>query len=350
MKGIAIEGDRNVSLKDFPIPEVGLNQVLIKVKSATICGSDLHFYRASASELGKRTSYISGHEGSGVVEKVGDKVRNVRAGDRVAVFHRFGCGYCVKCRTGWPQYCESGETNTLVMGQATNPVISTGTFGEYMLAPSEVCFKIPDSINFESGSIIGCNGITAYNIIRKLGISSGQVVAVFGLGPLGLTAGILLKRMGAIPIGVELSEERRKLAGKFEFFDAVSSIEELRSVLKTISDGKREVDSALDFTGNNTAINNAVEIVKPLGSVGLVGIGPGLETASLSPKKFLERGVTITGILVGNVLNMYELIEFVSTHKIDFSRIVTDRFRLSDPKSAFSKAEKGSFGKVALEP
>ena len=350
MKGIVIKGNKNLSLEDFPIPDVQPNQVLIRTGAASICGSDLHFFRNDKDRLGKRVSYIAGHEGSGIVDKVGEYVQNVKKGDRVAIFHRYGCGYCESCRKGWPQYCKSGKTNTIVMGQALNPITSSGTFSEYILVPSEVCFKIPDSINFESASIIGCNGITAFSIIQKVGIKSGDIVAVFGLGPLGMTAGLILEKIGAISIAVDLSSERRKLGKNLGFRYVVSSLEELKDSLKSIADGKKEIDVALDFTGNNVAINNAVSIVKPLGYVGLVGIGPGLETATISPKKFLERGVTITGIDVGNMLNMFDLIDFVVKSNIDFSRIVTDRFKLSEAETAFEKAEKGSYGKVVFFP
>lgn len=350
MRGIEIKGEKQVAIEDFQIPNVLSNQVLIRTKAASICGSDLHFYRSPREELGKRVSYIAGHEGSGIVEKIGENVKNVSPGDRVAIFHRYGCGYCESCRRGWPQYCKTGKTNTMVMGQSVTPILSTGTFSDYILAPDEVCFKIPRFINFEAGSIIGCNGITAFNIIRKVGIKAGDIVVVFGLGPLGITAGLILEKMGVVPIGVELSSERREIAKRLGFRHVVSTIEELKITLNTLSDSTQEVDVALDFTGNNGAINNAIEIVKPLGNVGLVGIGPGLNNTSISPKKFLERGVTISGILVGNILNMFDLIEFTELHKIDFSKIVTNRFKFGEAEKAFSIAEKGSFGKVVLTP
>lgn len=348
MEGIEIKGNRKVEIKHFQTPNVGSNQVLIRTKIASICGSDLHFYRSPPEELGKRVAYIAGHEGSGIVEKVGENVMNLSQGDRVAIFHRYGCGYCESCRKGWPQYCKLGKSNTIVMGQSSIPILSTGTFSDYILAPAEVCFKIPKFINFEAGSIIGCNGITAFSIIRKVGIKPGDIVVVFGLGPLGLTAGLILEKMGVVSIGVELSRERREIAERLGFYRTVSTLEELKNTLNTLSDSAQEVDVALDFTGNNEAINNAIEIVKPLGNVGLVGIGPGLNNTSINPNKFLERGVTISGILVGNIYDMFDLIKFTEINKIDFSKIVTHRFKLADAEKAFSIADKGSFGKVIL--
>lgn len=348
MKGVAITGDRAVKLGEFPRPSPQGKQVLIRTEAATICGSDLHFYRTVSSELGKRTSYIAGHEGSGVIEEIGFEVENVRIGDRVAIFHRYGCGHCEACQKGWPQYCNENQSNTIVMGQSSSPWTSSGTFAEYILAPSEVCFRIPDSINFESGSIIGCNGITAYSIISKLNVTPGEIVAVFGLGPLGLTAGIFLRKMGAFPVGVELSPERRALGEKLGFVATSESITKVlkENVLDSVKN--KEVDVTIDFTGNSRAINDAVGIVKPLGRVGLVGIGPGLDSATISPRSFLERGVTLTGTLVGNLHQMYDLIRFVDRNEINLSNIVTNRYGLSDAQTAFRVADKGVEGKVSL--
>ncbi len=348
MIGVKIKGNYNVGVEEVAIPDVGSHQVIIQTEASTICGSDLHFYRSPSIEMGNRVNFIAGHDGSGIVHKIGDHVENIKVGDRVAIFHRYGCGVCENCIKGWPQYCKEGKSTTLVMGQSVIPWKSSGTFAEYILCPSDVCFKIPDSINFEAGSIIGCNGITAYSIITKLGIKSGDIVGIFGLGPLGITASMILNGMGAIPIGIDLSLERRKLAEKLGLPYSANNISKLGDSIDIISHKRYEIDVTIDFTGNSNAINDAIRIVKPLGKVGLVGIGPGLESTVIKPTQFLEKGVTISGILVGNIHNMYDIIRFVDKHNIDFSKMITDRFKLSEAIKAFTIAEKGTEGKIAF--
>jgi len=345
MRGVVFLGDRKVAIKEFPDPEPGKNEVVVRMKAATICGSDMHVYRSSKEELerSRPKDLIAGHEPSGVVEKVGECVENVSEGDRVSVFHIFGCGYCEMCRKGYPMYCMTPGGYHALSGDVN------GSMADFLLVPSWICMNLPSELSFIDGAILGCAGMTAYQILTKLEVTARDTVAIYGLGPLGDCALILAKALGAKVIGVDVIPERIKLAEDLGLDISINAKEkDPIQEIKKIAGGKGGVDVALDFTGNPTATNNAVRSVKPLGKVGVMGVGTGMTNPVIEPIIFVSQGIWVTGTRVSNINLYFDCVNFMLEHGISFEKVVTHRFPLEKAQEAFELFDTLKTGKIAF--
>jgi propanol-preferring alcohol dehydrogenase len=346
MKGVMLTGDRQVSVRDYPDPAPGLGQAVVEMKASTICGSDMHVYRLTREEAGKRPQVIAGHEPCGVVRSVGDNVTNVKPGDRVSVLHAIGCGYCEDCVKGYDYRCKNMPTidgKPWWTGQTGN---KDGGFADYLLVPSRGCLPLPNELSFIDGAIMACAGGTAYEVLKKLGVSSHDTVAVYGLGPVGLCAVLVAKGLGADVIGVDILDERLDVGLKL---GADSVIDALKSnvldELKTRTRG-RGSDAAVDFSGSNSARANAIGGVRFGGRVGFIGHG---ETElPIRPSDLINRDITIRGSPIFRTDTYFEMADFLVKNKISLERSVTHRFRIDEADEAFRLFDSGRTGKVAF--
>lgn len=345
MRGVVYLGDRRVAVKNFPDPEPKRNEVLVRMKAATICGSDMHVYRMTAEEIKKHRpkGCIGGHEPSGVIEEVGECVRNVEKGDRVSVFHLFGCGHCEMCRKGYPMYCTTLGAASAVSGNVD------GAMADFLLVPSWPCLKLPDELSFVDGAVLGCAGMTAYQILTKLEVTARDTVVIYGLGPLGDCAVLLAKALGARVIGVDLIEERIELGESLGLDISLNAKNEdvLRGIQKaTIRKGGADV--ALDFTGNAVATSNAIRSVRPLGKVGVMGVGSDMSKPVIVPGVFPSKGIWVTGARVSNMNLYFDCVNLMLDHSISFEKIVTHRFPLERAQDAFRLFDTLKTGKIAF--
>src|SRR5262249_10139951 len=195
----------------------GPGEVVLAMKASGMCGSDLHAYRASrrgsvAASLGLGGGagpVIAGHEPCGVVADRGPGLLEAAApiGQRAMNHHYRGCGQRAHCRAGWSQLCRAGVP---VYG-----VTAHGGHAHFMKVPATTLVPLPDELSFEEGAAISCGTGTAYGALRRLELSGRDTLAVFGQGPVGLSATQLGTAMGARVIAVDLSAERRQLAREF---------------------------------------------------------------------------------------------------------------------------------------
>src|ERR671930_2075102 len=247
MRGAVFLGDRRVELRSFPDPTPGEGEVVISMKASGLCGSDLKFYRSPAgaaqAALGLGTlaePFIGCHEPCGVVVARGPGVseREAPTGQRVMDHHYAGCGVCAHCRTGWSQLCRAGIT---VYG-----VTAHGGHADYLKVPARTLVPLPEELSFAEGAAVACGTGTAYSALKRMKLCGGDTLAVFGQGPVGLSATVLGVAMGARVIAVETSAERMKLAKEFGA-DAVidASREDPVDALKDLTNGQG-VDLALD--------------------------------------------------------------------------------------------------------
>ena len=189
MKGIVFLGDREVGLHDFTDPTPGPRDVILEIKASGMCGTDLHAYRRAPS--GQDPS-IAGHEPCGVVVALGDQVsdREAQIGARVMVHHYDGCGVCRHCKTGWTQLCDDGS---VAFGSGKGH----GGHARYMRVPAHTLIPLPDDLSFATGAAISCGTGTAYGALKRLGLEGDETIAVFGQGPVGLSATQFGAAMGA---------------------------------------------------------------------------------------------------------------------------------------------------------
>ena len=344
MRGIVFLGDRKVELRNFPDPTPGPGEVVIQMKASGMCGSDLKFYRSPPGEAqkalglgGDAEPFIGGHEPCGVVVARGPGVseREAPTGQRVMDHHYAGCGACKHCRVGWSQLCRQGIT---VYG-----VTAHGGHADYLKVPVRTLVPLPDELSFAEGAAVACGTGTAYGALRRMHIAGGDTLAVFGQGPVGLSATVLGKAMGVRVIAVETSSERLKLAKDFGADTLVDASREdaVKSLLEhTRNEG---VDLALDCTGAAAARRAAVRCVKTWGTACYVGEG-GDVTLDVSPD-LLRRQVTLIGSWTFSAMGMLECARFIADKRIALERIFSHRWKLEQADAAYRSFDTQTTGK-----
>ncbi len=337
-KGLILLGNRQAEVREFPLSKPGAGEILIKVKAAGICGSDLHFYRSTPEKLGIRRGVVIGHEPSGVVDAIGHGVTRFHPGDRIAVNHTLGCGFC--------EYCLSGET---VLCSEALGIAASGYGGdtEYMLMPARNCFHLPDELSCIEGAFIGCTGATAYNALRKLAPSGRSTLAIFGLGPVGLSALLIGNALGAAVVGIDIVPERMAMAKELGAADVVNAADtDAVDAIRSLTRG-RGADLVFETSGAPAAQSQAVDVVCPRGKVAFVGMGKGEK--SICPEQFLDKQAMLFGSKVMPAHLYAEMTRFMLDNDVRFEKLVTHRVALEDGPSAFAEFDSGAAGKFVFD-
>ncbi|HOH25153.1 MAG TPA: zinc-binding dehydrogenase [Bacteroidales bacterium] len=342
MQAAYLPGNSTVVLKEVEIPVPGHGEVLIKMKSSTICGSDIRaIYR---EHLGKGPegyqNKICGHEPSGQIVKCGPGLRRFKEGDRVVVYHISGCGLCNDCRRGYMISCTSPYRRAYGWQR-------DGGMAEYLLAEEKDLVLLPDSLTYTDGAQIACGFGTVYEGLEKIGISGNDAVLVVGLGPVGLASLMLAKAMGANKlIGVDTVQERLDIAKEKGLADAVFLSD--ADALKKIQDltGGNGVERAVDCSGNTYGRQLAVRATRKWGKIVLIGEGGTME---LNPSPdLIHDQKAVYGSWVTNIWRMEELVERIVRWNIHPEDLVTHRFKLDNASEAFALMAEGKCGKVAV--
>lgn len=342
MQAAYLPGNSTVVLKEVEVPVPGHGEVLIKMKSSTICGSDIRaIYR---EHLGKGPegyqNKICGHEPSGQIVKCGPGLRRFKEGDRVVVYHISGCGLCNDCRRGYMISCTSPYRRAYGWQR-------DGGMAEYLLAEEKDLVLLPDSLTYTDGAQIACGFGTVYEGLEKIGISGNDAVLVVGLGPVGLASLMLAKAMGANKlIGVDTVQERLDIAKEKGLADAVFLSD--ADALKKIQDltGGNGVERAVDCSGNTYGRQLAVRATRKWGKIVLIGEGGTME---LNPSPdLIHDQKAVYGSWVTNIWRMEELVERIVRWNIHPEDLVTHRFKLDRVSEAFALMAEGKCGKVAV--
>ena len=343
MKGVNFLGDRKLVVREFPKPTPGPGDVLVKMKASAICGTDMHHYRKSWDELvayrkglNGSTDTITGHEPSGVVEEVGPDVVNVKIGDRVSVYQHFGCGTCRHCLVGDVMYCPERRG----MGSAKD-----GSAADYLMCPERNCMPIPDWLSFEKAAVLSCAGGTGYQSVKRLNIQPGETFAVFGLGPVGLSALMFGIAAGAKIFGVDIIPERLELAKKLgaeETFNASTSnpVTELMSLTNGIG-----VDAAADYSGNKNSQRAIMDAARKGGRAVIVGVGGEF---TVSTGTMIDKQFTLMGSWVYNKDQFSEIIRYVGEHQVPIEDMITHRFTIDEAQEALDLFDAGKAAKIVF--
>jgi len=333
MKAVVFTGDRTLELMDVPDPTPGPGEVVLEIKASGMCGSDLHQYRAPRKEK----LNIAGHEPCGIVAAVGAGVSEAQAkvGDRVMDHHYSGCGVCKHCRDGWSQMCLEG---TIVYGG-----VGDGAHAKYMLVPAHTVVKLPDALSFKTGAAISCGTGTAYGALKRLDLAGDETIAIFGQGPVGLSATQLAKAMGARVIALDISEERRDLAVKFGADEVVDPLaNDVVEAIRDLTHGEG-AQKSLDCSSNPEARRAAVQAVRTWGTACFVG-ETGEVTLDVS-NDLLRRQVTLVGSWTFSKNGQADCAEFVADRKIDVDSLFTHEFTLDQADEAYKLFDTQTTGK-----
>jgi len=344
MRGVVFTGDKHVELMEFPDPTPGFGEVVLEMKASGMCGSDLKHYRRPRGV--RQTSgiaaaagpVIAGHEPCGVVAAVGPGVdpRAAREGARVMVHHYQGCTTCGHCRTGWQQLCQ--KTSVKVYGNNSH-----GGHAQYMCVPANTLVPLDDALSFTAGAAISCGTGTAYGALRRMNVSGNDTLAIFGQGPVGLSATQLAAAMGARVIALDISPQRLERARAFgaaetinpSNVDAVAAIRELTHGLGA--------DLTLDTSSSPEARIQAIRALKVWGTCCFVGEG-GEVTIDVSPD-MLRRQATVIASWTFSSVGQAECAQFIIDRGIKVDALFTESWKLDQAEQAYRLFDQQTSGK-----
>lgn len=342
MKAAYLPGNSTVVLKDVEIPKPGYGEVLIKMKSSTICGSDIRaIYREHTGKGAEGyQNKICGHEPCGQIVECGEGLRRFKKGDRVIVYHISGCGVCNDCRRGYMISCTSPYRKAYGWQR-------DGGMAEYLLAEEKDLVLLPDSLTYTDGAQIACGFGTVYEGLEKIGICGNDSVLVVGLGPVGLAAAMLAKAMGANKvIGADTVPERMTIAKEKNLCDEVvmsdgNALDKIRELT-----GGNSVERAVDCSGNTYGRQLAIRGARKWGKIVFIGEGG---TVEFNPSPdIIHEQKTIYGSWVTNIWRMEELVERIVRWGIHPEDLVTNRFPIEKASEAYALMAEGKCGKVAV--
>lgn len=330
MKAAFLIKPYNIEIREIEKPEIkNDDEVLIRIKSVGVCGSDVHYYKEGRiGDFVVKEPLILGHESSGIIEKVGENVKNVKEGERVAIEPGIPCRKCDYCKEGKYNLCPD------VKFFATPPV--NGTFCEYVVHPADFVYKLPDEISLDEATLIEpfSVGIHASDIA---GIKPGEKVLISGLGPVGLLASLSVKINGAIPYGIDRVEKRLEFARKFGADFLINTekvdIKEIKNILP------EKVDVVFECSGFSPLMEETINWVKRGGRI--VFIGMGTDYLNLNISKITVDEIKISGLF--RYANTYKkAIEMIRGSKINLKPLIGKNFKLEEVKEALEYPGKNS--------
>ncbi len=323
-----------------PIPKIGPTEALVRVKIASICGTDLHIFDWDEwSQHRIRPPLIQGHEMAGEVERIGGEVTSVGKGDYVSFEGHIACGQCYECRTGQAHVCR----NLRIMG-----IDRDGAFAQYVAVPAANLVKNDPSLPLEVATIQDPLG-NATQVVINANVP-GKSIAIFGLGPIGLMAVGLAKALSpAQVIAIEYRNEYRKQLARKLGADVVLESDDTtvgRIMELTAGEG---VNDVLEFSGAPPALQQALQVVRPGGGIHLLGLYSNSVTINLSDDVIM-RGVTLYGITGRRMfLTWYQMGGILRSQHMNLKPLVTHRFPLDDYEKALETVRSRQCGKVVFD-
>lgn len=335
-------------------------EVKIRVIATGLCHSDVNVFEGKTPV---EPPVIAGHEISGIVEEVGDKVDNLKVGDKVVSAFIHPCGKCKNCITGNENLCEVFARNrlkgTLLDGTTRlhfkdgRPIrfFLGGGFAEYAVVPYTALTKVPDDVDLRKVAVLGCAGLTAYGAVNSAKIEAGESVAVIGVGGVGLSIIQLLKAVGAGRI-IAVGTKKWKLEKALELgaTDTINSKEtEVTKAIKEITGGGPDV--VIEAGGTQETIRMAIDSVRIGGRVVLVGLPPTTAEIPLRIASIVRNGIKIIGNYGGRPrIDMPRLIELVKLGKYDPSSLITGTFKLEEINEAVKLLQEGNAIRSLIVP
>jgi threonine 3-dehydrogenase len=335
------EAAPGTEVREVKVPTFGDNEVLVKVKVASICGTDLHIYawdRWAQNRI--HPPLIPGHEFCGHVEACGKKVTSTKEGDFVSAEMHVACGKCLQCRTGEAHICQ----NVKIIG-----VDSDGAFAEYVVIPESNIWKLDPEIPQEYASILDPLGNAVHAVLA--GEIATKTVAITGCGPIGLFSIAVARAVGASQVfAIEVNEHRRRIAKQMRADTVLDpTTEDARSVIMEKTGGLG-VDVVLEMAGQADAIRTAFDIVRRGGRISLLGLTSKPISLNFS-EDIIFKGITVQGINGRRMYQTwYQMSALLKNQKLDLHPVITDRMPLSDFSRGMDRLKTGEASKILLYP
>ena len=304
--------------------EVRANEVLVRVGACGICGTDIHIFKG---ELPLKYPIVPGHEISGEVVEVGEEVQFFRKGDKVAVNPNLYCRKCYYCKRGLVHFCENWKAIGIHL---------PGGFAEYVKVPEFLLHKVPKTLSFEEAAFaepIAC----CLHGIRRLEISPGDKVAVFGLGPIGLIHLQLAKMSGAsLVIGIDLIEKKLKIAENLGADYTINA--SLKDPVKEIMNltKRRGVDKVIEATGSPRVLEQTLKVADYCGKILVFGVAPPEARVSIAPYIIYRKEITIIGSFT-NPFTTEDAVKLISSGVVKVKPLISHTIGLEDIVEYFNR-------------
>ncbi|MBX3245955.1 MAG: L-threonine 3-dehydrogenase [Myxococcales bacterium] len=332
------ERREGIWMDEVSVPEIGPNDVLVRVRKTAICGTDVHIY--NWDEWAQETIPVPmtvGHEFSGVVAAVGSHVRGFVVGDRVSGEGHITCGYCRNCRAGKRHLCR----NTVGVG-----VNRPGAFADYLAIPAVNAFKLPANIPDEIAAYLDPLGNAAHTALSFDLV--GEDVLITGAGPIGIMGAAIARHVGARYVVItDVNDYRLDLARKMGATRAVNvAREDLRDVMKEL--GMTEgFDVGLEMSGNGQALRSMLDTMNHGGRVALLGIPP--KDVTIDWNHVIFKGLVMKGIYGREMFETWYKMVAMLQSGLDVSPLLTHRYDVGAFQEGFDVMRSGKSGKVVLD-
>jgi S-(hydroxymethyl)glutathione dehydrogenase/alcohol dehydrogenase len=351
---VCYEPSGKVKIEDVKLAEPELNEVLVKLVASGVCHSDLHFMKG---EMFCAMPVVVGHEGAGIVEKVGPGVTTLKPGDHVVMMVSFSCGKCRFCVEGRPTMCVenmavmaggvlpiSCGTRLSAGDQALHHLFGLACFAEYTVVHERSCVKVRDDAPLDKVCLLGCGVATGIGAaINTAGVRPGDSVAIWGTGGVGLSAVMGARLAGAGKI-IAIASNDKKLAMAKEFgADVTVNYKQDEPVGKVMELTGGGADYAIETAGKAEVIQQAYASIHNGGKCVVAGMAAMGTAVSIQSYEFLL-GKTITGTVQGDIQAQVDIPRYIDMFmdgKLPFDKLISKTYSLDQVNEAFEALEKG---------
>lgn len=348
--------------KPLVLEEVDLDppkehEVRVRIAAAGVCRSDLHFMHGNAII---KTPAVLGHEGSAIVEEVGEQVTRVKAGDHVILSFAPHCGHCPSCLSGHANLCDrhmatggtlfDGTVRLHAAGEDLAHMGKVACFAEHAVVPDTGCIPIDNDFSLEQAALIGCSVTTGVGAaLFNAHVQPGSTVAVIGAGGVGLNVmqGARLLNASKV-IAVDINDGALEFAGRFGATDVVNPRSE--DAVKRIREltGGQGVDFAFEVFGSAETATMAYKATKKGGTTVLVGLAPVGEEAGFDVTEMVRMEKKVQGTYYGSAVpavDMYKMVDYARSGQIDVGGLITNRYPLDQINEAYEELARGPVGR-----
>ena len=349
---VLYEANTPLKIEDLTLDDPQENEVLIKLVATGVCHTDLHFMKG---EMPAPVPVVPGHEGAGIVEKVGPGVTTLQPGDHVILMVAFNCGKCRYCYEGKPTWCVENlpiqMMATLPYGgmrlhkgdQAVHHLFGLACYAEKVVVHERSAVKIRDDAPMEVACLLGCGTSTGIGTaINSTGVKAGESIAVFGCGGVGLSAVMGARLAGARVIAVDVLDSKLKMAKELGA-DYVINAKEDDPQVKIMEILGGGADYALEFIGNVDVMVKALGSIRAGGLLIVAGMAPLTSMLTIAPFEFLI-GKTITGAVQGDIIPQIDIPRYVDLYmegKLPIDKLISKTYSLEQINEAYEALEKG---------
>ncbi|MDG4838219.1 zinc-dependent alcohol dehydrogenase [Micromonospora sp. WMMD967] len=327
--------DRPLEMFDLPVPEPGSGEMLVRIEASGLCHTDIHAARGDWP-VRPNPPFVPGHEGVGIVERVGPGVTEHAVGDRVALpWLGWACGTCSYCVSGWETLCEA-QRNT---GYSID-----GAHAEYAVAAARYAVRVPDGVDPAEAAPLTCAGVTTYKAVKMAGVRPGERVAIFGIGGLGHLAQQYAQLFGGETVAVDVTAEKIALATALGATHTVNAaqIDPVDAITRLGG-----ADVAIVLAANPTVIEQAHRCLRRGGRLVLVSL-PKENTFALPVFETVLKGITVIGSIVGTRADLAEVFRL---HAAGRTRVAYEIRKLDDINTAVEDVLAGRVtARLVLQP